>query len=180
MPQPPKKEEKKYPKQCDACKKSGWISCCNLNEKGHTSFCIDASINELSGCNSPGNISKDHTDKKSVGELPDSVGKKLIAHTDVDAAFDRGFSFEGNNDASTPPILLFQKWEDGSRSLVTREYLLAFIHEAIARTASQVRKEVIEEILKKILSTDDNVEQGNAVDIVNIYKVAQSFGVELD
>lgn len=56
-------------------------------------------------------------------------------------AFDRGFSFEENNN-NGGPILLFQKWEDGTKSLVTREYLLAFMNEFRNQTLEEVEESV--------------------------------------
>lgn len=56
-------------------------------------------------------------------------------------AFDRGFRFEENNN-NGGPILLFQIWEDGSRSLARKEYLLAFITQTLLTDRSRLIQEI--------------------------------------
>ena len=56
-------------------------------------------------------------------------------------AFNKGFSFEGNNDPNDSPKMLFTIWKDGTRSIATPEYVKAFIKQAISshHTASLLK-----------------------------------------
>lgn len=58
----------------------------------------------------------------------------------VEEAFSDGFSFEGNNDPEDTPKMLFVKHEDGTKSIATPEYVIAFA-KAYATTYGNERYE---------------------------------------
>ena len=52
--------------------------------------------------------------------------------------FDRGFSFEGNNDPNDTPKMMFIDNFDGTKSLAKPEYFKAFIREALSSQMDEV------------------------------------------
>jgi len=56
--------------------------------------------------------------------------------------FNKGFSFEGNNDPNDSPKMLFVKHHDGTKSIAKPEYVLAFIDQIITLAQEEKIKEV--------------------------------------
>lgn len=78
-------------------------------------------------------------------------------------AFERGFSFEGNNDPESTPKMMFIIHEDGTKSLATPEYVKGFIKVAlrhqIQRSAEQEREKTIKEIIDLSFHTLDRTKE---------------------
>jgi len=47
-------------------------------------------------------------------------------NTSIEKAFERDFSFEGNNDPEDTPKMLFVIHDDGTKSIARPEYVIAF------------------------------------------------------
>ena len=60
-------------------------------------------------------------------------------------AFDRGFVFEGMNGGPNEPLtVMYRVNEDGTRTLATREYIVAFLKVALAKERESAERRWIE------------------------------------
>jgi len=69
---------------------------------------------------------------------------------EVEKLFDKGFSFEGNNDPNITPKMMFVIHPDGSKSLATPAYFKAFIREAVLSAQQEVLKEILKYVQEDV------------------------------